>query len=57
MADDTASANLHHVLEHGSEMVHKATSAVLFRRGEKDSGMIVVLSGKVRLDRLIRNLK
>ncbi|MFZ0732732.1 MAG: cyclic nucleotide-binding domain-containing protein [Candidatus Sulfotelmatobacter sp.] len=50
MADDTASANLHHVLEHGSEIVHKTKSSVLFRRGEKASGMFVVLSGKVRLD-------
>jgi CRP-like cAMP-binding protein len=50
MADDTASANLHHVLEHGSEIVHKTKSTVLFRRGERASGMFVVLSGKVRLD-------
>jgi hypothetical protein len=50
MADDTASGNLHHVLEHGSELVHKPKSTVLFRRGEKASGMFVVLGGKVRLD-------
>ena len=50
MADDTASANLHQVLEQGSEIVHKAKSTVLFRRGEKASGTFVVLSGKVRLD-------
>ncbi len=50
MADDTASANLHHVLEQRSERVHKPKSAVLFRRGEKASGMFFVLSGKVRLD-------
>jgi CRP-like cAMP-binding protein len=50
MADDTASANLHNVLEQGSEIVHKPQSSVLFRRGEKASGMFVVLSGKVRLD-------
>jgi CRP-like cAMP-binding protein len=50
MADDTASANLHHVLEQGSEIVHKSKSTVLFRRGERASGMFVVLSGKVRLD-------
>ena len=50
MADDTASANLHHVLEQASEIVHKPKSTVLFRRGEKASGMFVVLSGKVRLD-------
>jgi CRP-like cAMP-binding protein len=50
MADDTPSANLHHVLENESEMVHKTKSTVLFRHGEKASGMFVVLSGKVRLD-------
>ena len=50
MADDTASANLHHVLEQGSEIVQRAKSTVLFRRGQKASGMFVVLSGKVRLD-------
>jgi len=50
MADDTASANLHHILEQGSEIVHKAKSTVLFRRGEKAAGMFVVLNGKVRLD-------
>ena len=49
MADDTASANLHHVLEQGSEIVHKPKSTVLFRRGEKASGMFVVLSGKVEI--------
>ncbi len=50
MVDDTASANLHHVLEHRSEKVHKPRSTVLFRRGEKASGMFVVLRGKVSLD-------
>ena len=50
MADDTASANLHHVLEHRSEKIHKPRSTVLFQRGEKASGMFVVLSGKVSLD-------
>jgi len=50
MADDTASANLHRVLEQGSEIVHEAKSTVLFRRREKADGMFVVLSGKVRLD-------
>jgi CRP-like cAMP-binding protein len=50
VADDTASAHLHHVLEHESEIVNKPKSTVLFRRGEKASGMFFVLSGKVRLD-------
>ena len=50
MSDDTASANLLHVLEQRSEKVHKPRSSVLFRLGEKASGMFVVLSGKVRLD-------
>jgi CRP-like cAMP-binding protein len=53
MGDDTASANLHRVLEQGSEIVHRAKSTVLFRRGEKASGMFVVLSGKVRLDLVV----
>jgi len=50
MTDDTASANLHHALEQGSEIVHKVKSTVLIRRGGKASDMFVVLSGKVRLD-------
>jgi CRP-like cAMP-binding protein len=50
MADETASASLQHVLEQGREMVRKPRSTVLFRRGEKASGMFVVLSGKVSLD-------
>ena len=50
MAYDTASVNLHNVLEQRSEKVHKPRSTVLFRRGEKASGMFVVLSGKVILD-------
>jgi hypothetical protein len=50
MSEDTASANLQHVLEQRSERVRKPTSTVLFRLGEKASGMFFVLSGKVRLD-------
>jgi len=50
MADDTASANLQHALEQGSEKVRKPRSTVLFRPGGKASGMFVVLSGKVSLD-------
>jgi|SRR5579864_2789715 len=50
MPDDTASANLHHILEHRSKKAHKQRSTVLFRRGEQASGMFVVLSGKVSLD-------
>ena len=34
----------------GVKRVHKPRSTVLFRRGEKASGMFVVLSGKVSLD-------
>jgi CRP-like cAMP-binding protein len=50
MAHNTASANLQYVLEERSEKVRKPRSTVLFRRGEKASGMFVVLSGKVSLD-------
>ena len=50
MADDTASANLQHVLEQRSERVRKPKFTVLFRLGEKAAGMFVVLSGKVSLD-------
>ncbi len=50
MAHNTASANLQHVLEERSEKIRKPRSTVLFRRGERASGMFVVLSGKVSLD-------
>jgi CRP-like cAMP-binding protein len=50
MADNMASGNLQHMLEQRSEKVRKPRSTVLFRRGEKASGMFVVLSGKVSLD-------
>ena len=50
MADDTASVNLLYVLKQRSEKVHMPRSTVLFRCGDKASGMFVVLSGKVSLD-------
>jgi CRP-like cAMP-binding protein len=50
MADDTASVNLLYVLKQRSEKIHMPRSTVLFRRGDKASGMFVVLSGKVSLD-------
>ena len=50
MADDTTPANLQYVLEQRSEKVRKPRFTVLFRRGDKASGMFVVLSGKVSLD-------
>jgi CRP-like cAMP-binding protein len=50
MAADTPSAHLRYNLEQRGERVHKPKSTVLFRRGDKASGMFVVLSGKVSLD-------
>jgi len=46
----TARLELQFALEQRCEKVRKAKSAVLFRRGEKGSGMFVILSGKVNLD-------
>ena len=50
MAADTPSAPLRYILEQRGKRVHKSKSTVLFRRGDKASGMFVVLSGKVSLD-------
>jgi CRP-like cAMP-binding protein len=49
MSGDTPSANLQAALEQGCERVHKPRFTVLFRRGDKPSGMFVVLGGKVSL--------
>lgn len=49
MAGDIASANLQTILEQRCERVRKPRFTVLFRRGDKASGMFVVLSGKVSL--------
>ena len=50
MANDTTSATLHYILEQRGEKVWRPKSTVLFRRGDKASGMFIVLSGKVTLD-------
>ena len=50
MTSEAGSAHLRYVLEQRSEKVRKPKSTVLFRRGDKASGMFVVLSGKVSLD-------
>ncbi|MGC2194010.1 MAG: Crp/Fnr family transcriptional regulator [Terriglobales bacterium] len=50
MAGYSAFANLQTALENRCERIYKPRSAVLFRRGEKASGMFVVLRGKVSLD-------
>ena len=49
MAGDIASANLQTILEQRCEKVRKPRFTVLFRRGDKASGMFVVLSGNVSL--------
>jgi len=49
MATETASVHLRYILEHRCEKVRKPKCSVLFRRGDKASGMFVVLSGKVSL--------
>jgi CRP-like cAMP-binding protein len=48
MAGDPSS--LQSVLEQHSERISKPKSSVLFRLGEKASGMFVILSGRVKLD-------
>lgn len=42
--------NLQVALEQRCERIQKRTGSVLFRRGEKATGLFVVLSGKVNLD-------
>jgi CRP-like cAMP-binding protein len=49
MAGDIGSANLQTILEQGCERVRKPRFTVLFRRGDRTSGMFVVLSGEVSL--------
>ena len=49
MAGDNASADLQTILEQGCEKLRKPRSTVLFRQGDRTSGMFVVLSGKVSL--------
>jgi CRP-like cAMP-binding protein len=50
MSAETASDHLRYILEQWSEKVRKPKSTVLFRRGDKASGMFIVLSGRVSLD-------
>lgn len=49
MAGDIPSANLQTALEQRCEKVRKPRFTVLFRQGDRMSGMFVVLSGKVSL--------
>ena len=49
MAGDIASANLQTILEQRCEKVRKPKFNVLFRQGDRASGMFVVLTGKVSL--------
>jgi CRP-like cAMP-binding protein len=50
MTSEAASAHLLYILEQRSEKVRKPKSTVLFRRGDRASGMFFVLSGRVSLD-------
>ena len=50
MTSEAASERLRYILEQNSEKVRKPKSTVPFRRGDRASGMFVVLSGKVSLD-------
>jgi len=50
MVGETAAAHLRYILEQQGERVRKPKSTVLFRRGDKASGMFDVLSGKLSLD-------
>jgi len=50
MACDTALADLYAALEQCCERVRKTRSTVLFRRGQRASGMFLVLRGTVSLD-------
>ncbi len=49
MAGDTLSANLQASLEQRCEKVRRPRFTVLFRRGNKASGVFVVFSGRVSL--------
>ena len=50
MALHTAPIHLQAVLEQQGQTICKPNESVLFRRGEKPSGVFVVLRGKVSLD-------
>ena len=50
MALHTAPLHLQAVLEQQGQTIRKPKESVLFRRGEKPSGVFVVLRGKVSLD-------
>ena len=50
MAGETASAHLRYTLELRGEKVYKPKSTVLFRRGDKASGMLSFSAEKVSLD-------
>jgi len=50
MAGYTAPTDLQTALEQDCKKVRKPKSTVLFRRGEKATGMFVVLRGRVSLD-------
>jgi len=50
MTSETASAHLQYTLEQRCEKIRKPKFTVLFRRGDKASGVFVVLSGRVSLD-------
>jgi CRP-like cAMP-binding protein len=49
MAGDIASANLQTILEQPCEKLRKPRFTVLFRHGDRASGMFIVFSGKVSL--------
>jgi CRP-like cAMP-binding protein len=50
MVGDSTPVSLQIALEQRCEKIHKPEGSVLFRRGEKATGLFVVLSGKVSLD-------
>ncbi|HZW94670.1 MAG TPA: cyclic nucleotide-binding domain-containing protein [Candidatus Eremiobacteraceae bacterium] len=50
MTSEAGAAHLRYVLEQRTEKVRKPKSTVLFRRGDKASGVFLVLSGKLSLD-------
>ncbi len=56
MTSEAPSAHLRYILEQRSEKIHKTKSTVLFRRGDKASGMFVVPSGRVSLDLGVNSL-
>jgi CRP-like cAMP-binding protein len=56
MTSEAASVHLRYMLEQRSKKVRKPKYTVLFRRGDKASGMFVVLSGRVSLDLGVESL-